>query len=418
MRSVPVSRALAWKLLALLTVGGLLLWQWFDPRHRPDFSDFQVYWVAGQKALTHRSVYDVEGHYQYKYSPFVALLWAIPRALPGARYHWQALHYAATGLGFLCVWYVFARALDRKRALWLWLALLFVFSVGLRDELKLGQANLWPFLMVLPAWFAGEPEDSKRRIDWPGLAIGALWAFAVQWKLYALILAPLWLMRKRPYVWLGALAFTALSLYGALALAHGSAFAIAENARWVKSLFASSEELLISQYNVSALGVFGKWSRMLGVSFGAWAYVLWAGLLVAFISGLFWAERQANRTDAPFLRFWSASWAWAWVAVLNPLVWPYWLLLCLPLFLSYVADAALRSRRVDAVFWIVCALFAAANWLQNDAVVHNGASFVATLVLLFDAQRRARRHKQRRHALKNADGLSLSSLPPLTQRSR
>lgn len=413
-QSPQLSRVLAVRVLALVALAGLLLAQWLDPQHRPDFSDFRVYWVAGQKALDHHTVYDVQGHYQYKYSPFVAWLWGLPHALPGKRYHWQTLHYAACGLGFAGVWYLLARALDRKRALWLWLGLLFVFSVGLRDELKLGQANLWPFLLVLPAWFTGPRREPLRRIDGAGLAIGALWAFAIQWKLYALILGPIWLLRRRPYVWLGALGFSVLSLYGVLALAHGSAFAIAENERWVRSLLASSEELLISQYNVSALGIFGKWSRALGVPFGTWAYLVWALLLGVFCVSLFFAERSAAQRDQPFLRFWSASWAWAFITVLNPLVWPYWLLLCVPLFLSYVAETTLRSPTPDRTFLVVCALFTAANWLQNHSIVHNGASLVAVLVLLFDAGRRARQRKQPTRS----PGLDEVALPySFTQRS-
>jgi hypothetical protein len=104
---------------------------------------------------------------------------------------------------------------------------------------------------------------------------------------------------------------------------------------------------------------------------------------------LVWAEREAQRRDAPFLRFWAAAWAWCGVVVLNPLVWPYWLLLCVPLFMAYVTEA-----RRDARFWAVLALFAVANWLQNDAVVHAGGSFVALSVWLFDAQRRARSRDQ------------------------
>ena len=87
-----MSRKLVWKLLALAAVACLMLWQWRAPGQRPDFSDFKVYWLAGAKARAHQTVYDVEGHYQYKYSPFVALLWALPHALPGTRYQWAVLH--------------------------------------------------------------------------------------------------------------------------------------------------------------------------------------------------------------------------------------------------------------------------------------------------------------------------------------
>ena len=383
-----MSRQNIQKVLALIGVACLMLVQFRARGHRPDFSDFKVYWLAGSKALAHLTVYDVEGHYQYKYSPFVALLWGTPHALGGSRYLWAVLHYAACAAGFLALWFVCARLLDRRRSLWLFLIGLITFSIGLRDELKLGQANLWPLLLVLPAWVSGARPRAAKGFDWNGLAIGAAWGFAVQWKLYALVLGPLWLLRRRWAVFVGAVAFTLLSQGLLLSLAHGSDFAWQENMRWVRSLTTSSEALLVSQFNVSALGILGKWGANLGLSFGAWAYVLWLGIACAWGAILLWSERNAEARGASYLVFWSASWAWAGIVVLNPLVWPYWLCFCLPLFLAYVNEHAL-SR--DLVFIMVAGLFVLANWLQNGALVHGGLSFVAVCALLFDVQRRARR---------------------------
>jgi hypothetical protein len=383
-----VSRQNIQKVLALIGVACLMLVQFSARGHRPDFSDFKVYWLAGSKALAHSTVYDVEGHYQYKYSPFVALLWGAPHALGGSRYLWAVMHYAACAAGFLALWFVCARLLDRGRSLWLFLIGLITFSIGLRDELKLGQANLWPLLLVLPAWVSGARPRATKGLDWSGLAVGAAWGFAVQWKLYALVLGPLWLLRRRWAVFVGAIAFTLLSQGLLLSLAHGSDFAWQENMRWVRSLSASSEELLVSQFNVSALGIFGKWGAQLGLDFGAWAYVLWLGIACAWGAILLWSERNAEARGSSYLVFWSASWAWAGIVVLNPLVWPYWLCFCLPLFLAYVNEHAL-SR--DFAFIAVIGLFLLVNWLQNGALVHGGLSFVAVCALLFDVQRRARR---------------------------
>lgn len=376
-----------YKLLALFGVACLMLAQFSAREHRPDFSDFKVYWLAGAKAVAHHTVYDVEGHYQYKYSPFVALLWGIPHVLGGSRPFWALAHYAVCAAGLLALWFVCARLLDRERSVWLWLIALVTFSVGLRDELKLGQANLWPLLLVLPAWVSGARDRSWVK----GLLVGAAWGFAIQWKLYALVLGPVWLLRRRWDVFTGALLFTLASLGLGQALAHGADFAWAENARWLRSLTASSEELLISQYNVSALGVFGKWGLAAGISFGAWAYVLWLMLAIAWGLVLLWAERSAQARDSSYLVFWSTSWAWAGIVLLNPLVWPYWLFFCLPLFLAYLLDHYRRAGfRVDALLVATASLFALANWLQNTAAVHQGLSFVAVSLLMFDAQRRTR----------------------------
>jgi hypothetical protein len=387
-----VSRPNIKQLLALAGVACLVLVQFRAKGNRPDFSDFKVYWLAGAKAIAHQTVYDVEGHYQYKYSPFVALFWGLPHALGGSRYYWALAHYAACALGFLIIWFVCARLLDRERRIWLWLLALVTFSIGLRDELKLGQANLWPLLLVLPAWLSGARPRDARGFDASGFAIGAAWAFAVQWKLYALVLGPVWLLRRRWSVFAGAIAFTLSSLGGALCIVHGSDFAWQENISWLRSLTASSEELLISQYNVSALGIFGKWGSGAGIAFGPWAYVLW--LLIACMWGLIlvWSEREAATRGKTYLVFWSTSWAWAGIVLLNPLVWPYWLTFCLPLFLAYVHEQTLtRGLQLDAAFFVVVSVFVLANWLQNTVLVHMGLSFVAVCGLLFDAQRRARR---------------------------
>jgi hypothetical protein len=90
--------------------------------------------------------------------------------------------------------------------------------------------------------------------------------------------------------------------------------------------------------------------------------------------------------------------------ILNPLVWPYWLNFCLPLYLVYVADRTrAQPQRPDAAFLGVSALFLLANWLQNTSFVHEGASFVAVCALLFDAQRRLRARPL--EALANRDEL-------------
>jgi hypothetical protein len=386
-----VSRHLTHKLLALAGVACLMLAQFCANTQRPDFSDFKVYWLAGAKAVAHHTVYDVEGHYQYKYSPFVALIWGIPHLLGGSRYFWALAHYAACATGFLALWFVCARLLDRERSIWLWLIALVSFSIGLRDELKLGQANLWPLLLVLPAWLSGSRAQADKRSLLAGLAIGAAWGFAIQWKLYALVLGPVWLLRRRWDVFAGAFLFTLASLGLGLALAHGADFTWAENARWLRSLSASSEELLISQYNVSALGVFGKWGLATGIHFGAWAYLLWLVLAMAWGLVLVWAERCARLRASAYLVFWSTSWAWAGIVLLNPLVWPYWLTFCVPLYLAYLLEHYRKAGfRPDALLVVSIGVFLLANWLQNTAVVHAGLSFVAVTLLLFDAQRRAR----------------------------
>ena len=376
----------AW-IVSACAVGAVLWLALFLQRHeRPDFSDFHVYWVAGEKAARHLTAYDVEGHYQFKYSPFVALLWAVPTYI-GSERLWSGLHYVVTGIGWYALLFWLARRVDETRTWTLWAAGVVVFSVAIRDELKLGQVNLWPFLLVLPAWVARRPTRAGR--DARGFWIGAAWALAVQWKLYALLLAPLWLLRRRAAVFAGAVAITLLTLVAVPALVHGWTFAVSEDLRWLASLTDSSQALLVSRYNVSLLGVLGKAADAFGLSLGVWAYLIWVAVLITGLSTVVWAERR-NPDRLPL--FWSASFSWALVAVVNPLVWPYWQLLAAPLFLIYLARGTERDwRGDDPVFWPVVGAFAVMNWAQNSPLVHYGGGLVALLALLGDARRRASR---------------------------
>jgi len=373
----------AW-IASACAVAALLWVVLFLQRHeRPDFSDFHVYWVAGEKAARHQTVYDVEDHYQFKYSPFIALLWALPPFV-GSERLWSALHYVVTGIGWYALLFWFARRADETRVWPLWAASVVVFSVAIRDELKLGQVNLWPFLLVLPAWVEGRAD--RTRFDGRGFWIGAAWALAVQWKLYALLLAPLWLLRRRAMVFAGAVATTALTLGAVPALVHGWTFAVSENVRWLASLTASSQSLLLSRYNVSVLGVLGKVAEGFGVHLGAWAYLIWLALVIAGLWVVVWAERRGR---GGLRLFWSASFSWALVAVVTPLVWPYWQLLVAPLFLIYIARGTERGwRGDDSAIWAVVAAFAVMNWVQNSSVVHYGGGLVALIALLGDAYRR------------------------------
>ena len=383
--------------IAALGVLGVALWlQLFSSEaDLPSFKHFRVYWVAGAKAAEHRTVYDVQGLYQFKYSPFVALLWALPTRA-GSFELWSWLHYVTTCIGWYLLIFWFAHRIDPKRAWLLFAAASAVFSLAIRDELKLGQVNLWPFLLVLPAWVVGRRVRAQSGFDWSGFLIGSAWGLAVQWKLYALVLAPLWFLRRRSMVFAGAVAITILTLGVAMALAHGPAFAIDENRRWIESLTASTRELLGMRYNVSLLGFLHKAARATGVPFGAWAYGVWLTVAALGFFVLAWGEREASRENDRLSWFWPASFAWALVAVLNPLVWPYWQLLAIPLFLIYTARSTADDwRGAGPVFYAVAGSFTVMNWMQRTWVAHFGGGLIALLVLLVGAYGRARSDRYR-----------------------
>jgi hypothetical protein len=242
----------------LLFLGAL-----FRPGSWPDFSDFAVFYQAGGKALAHRTVYDVAGHYQFKYAPWTAIVL-------GAFYSWLPFFWASLAhyLGIAALTLAAMRFVSRRagfvdapplRAIgWG----LLVFGVSIRDEWKLGQINLVVLGLLWPAFLAGS--DSKR-IKWGALAL----AHAILFKLYACIAIPWFVFRKewRLLRWTGG--FFLFFFWGAPALFHGPLFATAECGRWLQSLFHSTDELMLSSYNVSLHGWVGRFAGREVASFVA-----------------------------------------------------------------------------------------------------------------------------------------------------
>jgi hypothetical protein len=134
-------------------------------------------------------------------------------------------------------------------------------------------------------------------------------------------------------------------------------------------------------------------------------------MLALAMLALAWGEQTASESNEPLRWFWPASFIWASIAVVNPLVWPYWQLLTLPLFMLYFARGTEVSWRGEGpVFWIVVAAFTLSNWLQNTSFVHYGGGLVGILALLAGAyyQQRNRSIEQRDEDLPSSP-LSASS---------
>jgi hypothetical protein len=302
----------------------LLAW----PAHRPDFSDFWVYYGAGIEALHHRTVYAVLGHYQFKYAPTVALLFgALFAQMPGDRAAW--IFYGINLLLWPLLGFLFlSKARATKSRAELAAILCFLLGLAFKEELRLGQTN---GLAILLLWLAVSAKKPVVR--------GSCLALAIQLKLYAVFAIPLFLIRKQTQALVAAAAM-AMASFGVLVLFHGFSFAAGEISRWVVSLTQSSEILFTSTYNVNLAGTLSRWG------FGWLSGPSEALGLVIFIYG--WMRAMATKLKDDSL--WQMGWMSGGIVLLNPLVWPYWILFLMPA-LTWIFDrSSLHSNRRIALF--------------------------------------------------------------------
>ncbi|MEN9724223.1 MAG: hypothetical protein RJB38_2209 [Pseudomonadota bacterium] len=353
------------------------------------FDDFTVYWRAGKEALAGLSVYTEPGHFQFKYSPFVALFLGviyelIEKALifvgipPGGfRHHdlnqgpliWGSARAVGTLFywGWLIVWFFWFKRLVRERSPhrdqythFALLALLLVHPLA--QELGLGQLNAIPILGItfVIHQLDHRPNSWSRRL-FQVLSCSIALSLAVQFKLFSLILFPLLAFRRRWSWILGSLAVTAACLEGGLSLAHNHAHALHEVQAWGTSLTRSSSALMVSRFNVSWWGFIAKATGSLLL-----AQASWVALVVSFLV-IQWRNRFASGQ-------FQLSFLLAAILILNPLVWNYWLIFLAPLILDLLAQHEQRLRQhsrlavlLGIVIWIPFLLMfalVAQNWLQ------------------------------------------------------
>jgi hypothetical protein len=340
--------------------------------------DFPVYWDAGKKALLGVTVYDVSGHFQYKYSPFFALIFG--KVFESVSFEAASVFFSKA---MLLLWLVLFLRFARRDFRSVLVAILF-FGNALRLDLELGQINALVLFILTLLFGALERERS-----WPeDLPFGFLFSFAVQLKLFALILIPLLILR-REWRKLGlGLALLPLLSIGGVAVEHGWTFALAENRAWIASLRDSTGVLLFDDQNVAALGTFGK---ILGATGGKIAWLI-AGMAFAVY---LWRNRARPVG-------WFRDWLLYAVAIFNPLVWSYWILYALPLFSSRLPDfegAFRRRSRAARIYGGIAAffIFFAFNG-QHARWAWNGGIFVGLLFLAVAAGKVRTRFKDAKTA--------------------
>jgi hypothetical protein len=296
--------------------------------------DFEVFYKAGKKAFLHHTVYDVTGHWQFKYSPLIASIFGATLSqleYPQA----QVIFTLMLAILWPLLIYSIINTLERKffkdlkfsSLEKMGLVLLFYGNSYLR-ELVLGQVNLIPFALLFSffrVYSDTSQSDLARGMIYylKLLALASLWSLAIQVKLFSVLIGAYLLFRKEFVL----IALTLGVTFGLdvllLSLFHNGSFVWSENLTWLKTLNESSISLITNSHNSSLLGFLSRVPYIQTISGPIWiASTLW-----------FLRIQYVTRNLDPMINFALSLLA---ILLLNPLVWNYWTLLSIPAFLILI----------------------------------------------------------------------------------
>jgi len=299
-------------LLSLVLLSFLAL---FVIRINKEMADFQVNYTAGARLSWGESLYRTEdGHYQFKYPPFAAMLY-LPLALlglPAAKAVWFALVLLASGGAF---YLSFRLASDTKEGTG-WLAALPFLVLGryFFREIQLGQINaLLTFLLLVMTGLlvTAEKKRSPRSEMWAGL----FWGLAVALKPYALIFLPYLVLKRKARPLVSGAVFLVLAFLMP-AFYYGLAGNVTVHKEWIKTLSQSTPRLLTSQDNASLLAMLAKWTGRPHLS-----VQLWAACLVLLGGFLFYIIRKGRTQENPVPL--DCALLLLFIPLISPLGWDY-----------------------------------------------------------------------------------------------
>lgn len=248
--------------LALLAAGFVLFMALFFVRGQTEMRDFEVNYEAGKRLRLAETLYrKADGHYQFKYPPFSALLY-LPLSLlplPLAKSIWFLVILAASFAVFRLS-HGLVRPGPDTAVLTGILPPLILAKFFLR-ELELGQINavITCLLLFMAGGWMRAPADDPARGGARAAKTGALWAAASAAKPYALIFFPYFLIKKSWRV----LAFGFAGLAAAFllpSLYYGLPGNFVVHKEWIASLSKSTPALYASQDNISFFALAAKWT--------------------------------------------------------------------------------------------------------------------------------------------------------------
>ena len=306
------------KISLFLLLGILVSLSLFFLKVKDEMVDFEVNYTAGQRLNRGETLYRIEDeHYQFKYSPFSAILY-LPLSilpLPAAKGIWFFLIIASVAV----LVYLSRRLLQIRDKPWLTLLALLILARYFLRELQLGQINaLIAMLLIFMVWLMIQEDDSSRALkatSWTGL----LWGLAVALKPYALIFFPYFILKRKWDLLIWGWTFLILSLF-IPSIFYGLKGNIRVLQEWVTSLSRSTPHLLDSQDNISLLGCLMKWTGNRTVSISVFIAVV-LGLAALLLSLVL---KGRGRREAPVL---DGALLFILIPLLSPLGWDYTLLI-------------------------------------------------------------------------------------------
>jgi hypothetical protein len=306
-------------ILAALVVGAALIYV----RAAGEMPDFAVYHLAGSRVVSGASLYRAsDGHYQFKYPPFAALLFVPLAPLPSEAA--KAIWFAIVALAIAGSLILSRRLLPETRhGTAIGALTVLVEAKFFAHELTLGQINAVLLALMLAALHSLRSGNDR--------AAGLILALAISVKPYALIFLPYLVIKRRPRAWAWALAGLAVcSMMPALRYGVGPTIDLYRE--WFSTLGDSTPTLLASQDNVSLFGFYAKW---LGADDAAlpWA-VLASSLVLGVLLGRLVSSPTTSERDALAL---DVAMLLILMPLLSPLGWDYVFLWTTPAVMLLIA---------------------------------------------------------------------------------
>jgi len=316
--------------LALALAGAVVFLVLFLAKVKNEMHDFQVNDTAGRRLIQGETIYrpwkpdpgwENDGHWQFKYSPFSALVYAPLSALPltAAKGVWYILVLASmVGIVGLAVKLA---AFEPHKAFWPGALAVFILAKYFLREIQLGQINAFitVLLLAMTALLVKQEESLFPGGEW---AAGLLWGLASALKPYAVIFFPYFILKRKWKALAAGIGFLGISFCLPIPF-YGVKGNLAVHGEWISSLSESTPGLVTSQDNVSLLAFFAKWTSnptAAAVLFAATVVILGAAALVFILRGA--------RVPRPV--FAECALLVLFIPLLSPLGWDYTFLAAFP----------------------------------------------------------------------------------------
>jgi len=316
--------------LALALAGAVVFLVLFLAKVKSEMHDFQVNNTAGRRLVQGETIYrpwkpdpgwENDGHWQFKYSPFSALVYAPLSALPltAAKGVWYVLVLASiAGIVGLSVKLA---AFEPGKAFFTGALAVLILAKYFLREIQLGQINalITVLLLAMTALLVKQEESLFPGREW---AAGLLWGLACALKPYAVIFFPYFILKRRWRAVAAGIVFLAISFCLPI-LFYGLNGNLAVHGEWISSLSESTLGLFTSQDNVSLLAFFSKWTS----NPTAAAVLLAAAVVILGSAALVFILRGA-RVPRPV--FAECALLVLFIPLLSPLGWDYTFLAAFP----------------------------------------------------------------------------------------